>query len=442
VIRLWLKLVLPTGALFILLWLVATWIYDSVPPGIDPIPVAFNPLRPHVITLATRDRAEVTHDAADLGAQWNMRVRLADPPELTGPTGAPLSVLQQGGTLPWEVTWPGHAPVVVRVRAPEGSMAELAVPLQGGGWALLEPGAELAEAIRLSKEWEQRQDAQVVIVILVAAMLLVGGLGLYLTWRLRGLQRCFRRLQDGDLDARVAGRGKDLIAQLGHSCDTMAERLQDLIKQQNDLLRMLAHELRTPLARMDLGLHLAQQEGSASPRLPAVRREIEHLDALIQDLTRLIRVGSQVATEAPVRIEVAPLLHELIGAHAADHPDIAFTLQVDEHLTLQAHPALLRVAVGNLLANAARHARSRFDVQVTCATGMIRIVVDDDGPGVPPAERQRIFLPFVALSSGGSGLGLAIVARVMATYGGTATCAASPAGGARFALQWPLSPAP
>lgn len=437
--RLWLKLVVPTAGLFVLIWLVSTWIYDTYPRGIDPVPVAFNPLRPHAIALSELDRDGIVRLGPGLEAAWNMRIAVADPPPLSliGVSDSPIRVLSQGGTLGWTIEAPGHPPILARVRTVDAGLAEVYVPMRDGAWGRLDLGDQAAAALRASQAWEQRQDAIVVTLLLVAAVAMVGGLGWYLTWRLRRLRGCFQRLHDGDLGARVDARGGDVIDQLGRSCNAMADRLQGLISQQDDLLRMLAHELRTPLARMDLGLHLAGTEGASSPRLAAVRSEIERLDGLVQDLTRLIRVGTLAASEMQQPVDLGGLLDEVVAQAQAAHPAINCTASAPSGLIVHHHPALLRIAVGNLVANAVRHAVSAVEVGASADAGQMRIWVDDDGPGVPVGDRQRIFQPFVSLTKGGCGLGLTIATRVMETCDGTAACTDAPLGGARFVLSWP-----
>ncbi|MCH1994655.1 ATP-binding protein, partial [Achromobacter xylosoxidans] len=107
-------------------------------------------------------------------------------------------------------------------------------------------------------------------------------------------------------------------------------------------------------------------------------------------------------------------------------------------------PRNMTRALSNLVQNAVRYARERVEVALlpTCDGGF-ELIVDDDGPGIPPTDRERVFEPFIRLDesrdrgTGGAGLGLAIVQRVAASHGGSIRVCDSPLGGARFVLRWP-----
>ena len=122
-------------------------------------------------------------------------------------------------------------------------------------------------------------------------------------------------------------------------------------------------------------------------------------------------------------------------------------LQIDcASMTVMGVPHLLRRAVLNLVTNAVRHARERVRVTGSAAADGVQLHVDDDGPGIPVGERERIFEPFRRLDdsrsadAGGAGLGLAIVQRIMSVHGGRVLVGDSPLGGARFTLVFPADP--
>lgn len=148
-----------------------------------------------------------------------------------------------------------------------------------------------------------------------------------------------------------------------------------------------------------------------------------------------------LATQA---FDVAQELGDVLQDQSLLARDIALSVDLPPTLRpLSADRALLRRAVQNLLGNALRHAHSRVVVQLREAPGGVRIAVEDDGPGVPESQRERIFEPFSRLdetrskSSGGYGLGLAIVRRIAERHGGRIACGAAALGGARFELELP-----
>ena len=452
-IRLLLKILLPLFGAMVVVWSVGFWLYN-LGPQFDKrmLQEEFRPLRPKVLTLSVMSLDEALARSFELSQLWDvpLAVEQVPPPAPTLIGDDYSTIYHLGGVFAWDFEF-AHRPtiaVIVEIDITDTYLSryQYYVPLTTpGAWIRIEPVAasELERLKRLDSDFLTQTDRIFILVLGGVAFLIALSFGGYVMLRLKGIRRVLRRIRDGDLTARVSGTGRDLIHQLGHDCDAMAAHLQQLITQQDTMLRMLAHELRTPLARMDLGLHLAERESGSGARLAAVRGEIEHLDRLIQDLTRLIRIEHQVTSEAASCIRIKPEIERMIVGLAAHHPHLALTCEGAEEIEIRGHAALIRVAILNLLSNAARYAKSRVVVGFVRESATVRLWVDDDGSGIPEAERERIFLPFVTLgasSSGGTGLGLAIVQRILTSAGGTALCQASPLGGARFVLCWPHAP--
>ena len=238
----------------------------------------------------------------------------------------------------------------------------------------------------------------------------------------------------------------DEVRDLAVTVNDMLARLEHSQGQQRQLVADAAHELRSPVAASVAQLEVALATGDPSDwtRTGAiVLGEQERLSLLIDDLLALSRLdaagltaGQRVDLGATVRAEAGrprplePIVHARSGADT----------------TVVGDARLLERAFGNLLDNASRHASGRVDVTVCRTTHATVVHVDDDGPGVPDGDRERVFERFTRLDAardrdrGGSGLGLAIARDVARAHGGDVECARSPLGGARFTVTVPAAP--
>lgn len=287
---------------------------------------------------------------------------------------------------------------------------------------------------------------------LLALVMLVG----VLTWvmwfwhDMRILNRAARRFGEGDLDVRAkVSRHSNLQAQV-QVFNSMADRIQDSIVAQKDMINAVSHELRTPIARLDFGLEILRQRGpgeDSSARIAALKDDIRELDGLVTELLGLARLDQLTAPPALQAVSLRLVLDSLAAScvDALQVRSIALDIAVDPAADrIHVEPRLLARAVQNLLGNAIRHAVRRVacGARVTPA-GDIEIHVDDDGAGIASADRERIFDPFVRLddsrnrATGGFGLGLAIVRRIARLHGGHVDVQTSPLGGARFTLTVP-----
>jgi two-component system sensor kinase ParS len=256
----------------------------------------------------------------------------------------------------------------------------------------------------------------------------------------------------GQLDARArVGRFSD-IKPLVADFNAMAERLELLVSQQRALINGVAHELRTPIARLGFGIDLLN-ESSASPahqkRTQSMRDDLLELDALISEMlsyARLQQVGEPRHLEW---VSVEPWLASVMGAVTleAQKRGIQLHTQTGAITAWPMDPRLMARAMLNLLRNALRYARTQVLVCAFEEGHNACLLVQDDGPGIPPESRQRVFEPFARLDdsrsrdSGGFGLGLAIVRQIALSHEGRAAVSQARLGGACFALTWPLKEA-
>lgn len=267
----------------------------------------------------------------------------------------------------------------------------------------------------------------VLLALAVTQLLAVG-----MTSPLRQMTAAARRMARGDYSARVADDARDEVGELARAFNTMAGDLGDVDRRRRELVATVSHELRTPLAGLRAVLeNLVDDVGAPTPAareaaLGTALGQAERMSRLVEDLLDLARVD---AGHAPLRAEdvvVADLLDACVAeAVTAAGPrgravtyDVAVT---PDDLTVPADPARLHQLVANLLDNAARHSPAGGTVRIAAEPGSgggLRLQVHDDGPGVAPADRDRVFEAFGTGSGGGTGLGLAVARWVAELHGG------------------------
>lgn len=244
-----------------------------------------------------------------------------------------------------------------------------------------------------------------------------------LTRRLERLKAGVEQLGQGELAARVPVEGKDEIAALAESFNRAAARIEELVTARKMLLANASHELRAPLARITMALALAGERLDPGPRAH-LQTDIAELDQLIGEILLASRLD---ILKAPERSEEIDLLALAAEEAARDGIEVA-----GASVLVRGDAALLRRMIRNLIENARRHGGDRTpEISVVRAEGgQARLEVRDHGPGVPDAEREKIFAPFyrvagTAEGGRGSGLGLALVRQIAASHGGTAECVAA-----------------
>ena len=214
----------------------------------------------------------------------------------------------------------------------------------------------------------------------------------------------------------------------------MRDRIQRQIRQRTEILAGVSHDLRTPLTRMKLALELMGDDAAALG-LKSDVAEMERLVNLYLDFAR----GE--GTENPAETDIAMLIEDL--AVAARRDGTLLTVDLPRELVVAVRPNALRRCLANLIANARRYGRQVW-LSAAAVEGGVDILIDDDGPGIPMAERERVFQPFVRLdasrnpSTGGVGLGLTIARDVARSHGGEVRLETSPHGGLRARVHLPL----
>jgi signal transduction histidine kinase len=273
----------------------------------------------------------------------------------------------------------------------------------------------------------------------LAVLALAVGVGAYpvvrrLTSRLERLQAGVESLGAGELSARVSVEGKDEVARLAESFNKAAGRIEELVVAHKALLANASHELRTPLARVRMAVEL-MKENADPKRKAGLEQDIAELDALIDEILLASRLDS---VKDPGPVEEVDLL-ALAAEECARYEDARLD---GEPLAVRGDPRLLRRMIRNLLENAQRHGAPPIQVRVSRTGDRAEVAVCDFGPGVPEAERERVFDPFYrragAREGAGAGLGLALVRQIARRHGGEACCAPRSEKGSCFVVVLPL----
>jgi len=283
-------------------------------------------------------------------------------------------------------------------------------------------------------------------VIFYASILLI--VGLWLRPLLRDLRVLTVASQNFATDYReplnTASRTTQLTGLAGN-LDDMSARVSQLIQSQKEMTAALSHEMRTPLARVRFAAAVLEGEVDESLRaqLRAVNADVQQIDDLISDMLDYARLDHPGLRMNCQTVPLAPWLRQVV-ASCPPHERTVSTSQQGDIETAWMEPRLMELALNNLLANALRYAKRKVNVTIMRDKDVYRLVVEDDGEGIPEGDRMAIFRAFTRLDTsrnrdtGGFGLGLAIVARIAALHRGRVVAETSASlGGAKLALEWP-----
>jgi signal transduction histidine kinase len=237
---------------------------------------------------------------------------------------------------------------------------------------------------------------------------------------------------------------RDEIFRLARTLNDMLGRLERSAKRQERFVADAAHELRTPLTTLRTRLETGMLRNGGDPDpglLSELWSQTVRMGSLVDQLLLLARsdAGTLPFLDQPVDLE--DVLHDVLRSTPTGRISVR-TVHV-EPVQVRGNAALLEQVVRNLVENAVRHAASEIDLSSRSDGTTAVITVDDDGPGIPPADRADVFHRFVRLddsrdrSRGGVGLGLAIVAEIVRIHSGSVQVTDSPAGGARFTVRLP-----
>jgi two-component system sensor histidine kinase CpxA len=281
----------------------------------------------------------------------------------------------------------------------------------------------------------------------------------YMTKPIVRLRAATRQLAAGDLTARSgapANQRSDEMAALMRDFDAMAERLEILVKAQSRLLNDISHELRSPLARLNVALGLARQRANveSSEMLDRIELEAARLNEMIGRILTLARLedGEQKVPQTPVSLDdiVLMVAEDAEFEAQARHCHVG-TVISEGDWAVRGNPSLLHSAVENVVRNAIRYTQEGTSVEIELGSVAgekgpeALVAVSDSGPGVPEDALAKLFEPFYRLDdsrgrlTGGAGLGLAITERAVRFHGGRVVALNRPGGGLRVEIRLPLA---
>jgi two-component system sensor histidine kinase CpxA len=261
------------------------------------------------------------------------------------------------------------------------------------------------------------------------------------------------RLAAGDLQARVGPRvaaRRDEIGDLVRDFDVMAARIEALVHSQGQLLSDISHELRSPLARLNVALELARRKAGpdAQADLTRIEAEADRMNELIGRVLALARAETIEDAERAAPFDLEEVVRRVAGDadYEAQRQHKSVVLRATAAPAVRGDPQLLASAVDNVVRNAVRYTPegSTVEVEVGAGEGHAAIVVRDHGPGVPASELEQIFSPFHRVEparnreTGGVGLGLAIARRALAVHAGSISAENAADGGLVVTIRIPL----
>ena len=292
--------------------------------------------------------------------------------------------------------------------------------------------------------------------IFIVASVFCYWLAWYLASPARKLKTATRQFASGDLKTRVGhllGGRKDELADLGQDFDIMAERIEGLVSAQQRLLRDISHELRSPLARLNVALELARQRSGdeAKESLDRIELESERLNKLIGQLRTLTLLESGSENIDRKTIDFSSLVRAVSDDADFEAGSRARSViaELGEEIMVEGSEELLRRAIENVVRNAVRYTDEGTEVEISLQRLQLNdkefavLTVRDHGRGVPEDDLDRLFTPFYRVAesrdskSGGMGIGLAITDRAVRLHGGTVKAENAPGGGLIIRVELP-----
>jgi two-component system sensor histidine kinase CpxA len=266
-----------------------------------------------------------------------------------------------------------------------------------------------------------------------------------LTHSIDQMTKATAEIAEGRFDVAVKVKRQDELGHLATSINRMASRLETFTRGQKRFLGDVAHELRSPLGRMQLAIGILERKApeEAQQNVTDLREDIDLMAGLTDGLLQVARSGAKPEVLALQPVNVASIVQQ--AARREIPSNIAFESKVDESVNVKAHPEYLTAALSNLLRNAVRYAGESGPIKLAAQNerDTVVITVADSGPGVPEDALDKIFTPFYRLDdsrtsrTGGAGLGLAIVRTSIEACGGDVVARNRPEGGLEVEIKLP-----
>jgi two-component system sensor histidine kinase CpxA len=289
-------------------------------------------------------------------------------------------------------------------------------------------------------------------IALLSAGLLCLLIARHITKPIRTLQAVATRIADGDLSVRatpaIAPRS-DELGDLAHDFDRMAERVQSLLRKQQELLGDISHELRSPLARLGVSLELAQRGDKEA--LERMQSDLDRLDAMIEQILTLTRLQVREGEKLKTPVNLRAILESVADDASFEGQNVGKHVVVEgsAECWVLGDAALLRSCLENVVRNALRYTapQTNIEAQITLrnTSPAVAVTISDRGPGVPPDALPRLFEAFYRVSesrdrnSGGTGLGLCIAQKVVSLHGGKIVARNREGGGLVMEIEFPAT---
>ncbi|MEU8795687.1 HAMP domain-containing sensor histidine kinase [Streptomyces sp. NPDC048643] len=333
------------------------------------------------------------------------------------------------------------------------------VEADGQTWrSLTQPLNSAGDRLEVLQDIDPIEDRLADNTLLVAAVTLLAALATALgTWLItRAVLKPLQRLRGGALAISADTTGSHLpdvtrpqeVADLSRALNTMLDQLHTSMEATRRFTADAGHELRTPLTSLGMTIEILQRNPDLPPRqraraLAAMDTEHRRITGLLAGLQTLARGDAQALPER-TPVVLSELLDEAVTHAARRNPTTTYQLSTSQAVTVTGWPVGLRLALDNLLDNAALHGRPHGDVAVrlTQDDGTVQVTVGDDGPGIPPDQRQVMkerFTRGTRTRAPGSGLGLALVEQQAHLHHGALHLGQSPSGGLRATLTLPAA---
>lgn len=253
----------------------------------------------------------------------------------------------------------------------------------------------------------------------------------------------------GNLEIRARVSPRSSLTILAGAFNSMADRIEQLVRSHKELTNSVSHELRTPVARIKFSMEMLKTTANDKDReryLSEIDTDIDELESLVGEILTHARFDRETFESDLEPQAIVPWLNNIVEKEKPTDGSVIFNCRINlnrSDFRVRFEPKHLGRAINNLLRNAKRYAKSWVNITLEVVNQDCLIHVDDDGPGIPEAQWKKVFEPFVRLdssrerSSGGYGLGLSIVHRIVQWHNGQISVSDSPTGGARFTIRWP-----
>jgi two-component system sensor histidine kinase CpxA len=271
-----------------------------------------------------------------------------------------------------------------------------------------------------------------------------------LTHSIAQLTRATRRIADGQFDLELPAGRRDELGQLSDSIHQMAEKLSGFVHGQRRFLSDIAHELCSPISRIQVALGILEQRAQPNLRdyVGDLREEVQHMSDLVSELLTFSKSQINTAERPLEAVNLSSIVQRVLQREAPD--GAAIKVNLPEELEAIAHPDYVFRSLANLVRNAVRYAGDSGPINITAVSEgeEIRINVTDQGPGLPESELEHIFKPFYRpelarqRETGGTGLGLAIVQSCIQACGGSVRCRNRSPHGLDVEIRLPVAVAP